>query len=806
MQAPQFPPDEARRLAALHRLNILDTPFEERFDRITRTAQRLFKVPFALISLIDAERQWFKSCQGLSATETPRDISFCGHAILDQDVFLVPNALNDPRFADNPLVTGGPQIRFYAGQPLCAADGSRIGTLCVIDTVPREMSESEQQALRDLAAWAEQELGMVELKYSAAATQNSAARLHAIVECMIDGVVTINEHGIVESFNPAAEMMFGYRAGEVVGQNINMLMPEPDKSSHDGYLRSFIETGKARIIGIGRLVYGRRKSGDIFPMELEVSAMRIDGLRMYTGIVRDISDRVRVENLLREQEKLLGDMIDNLTVPTFIIDTQHRVLRWNKACEEMTGVKSAELIGTDMHWKGFYDHPRPCLADLVINGAGEKGAEYYARYTKSKFLPQGVHAEGWYPNMGGKSRYIIFDAAPLYDQDNNLLAAIESLQDITEQKLAEQALAQTSSLQRAILDSASYSIISTDLNGLILSFNVAAEHMLGYAAAEVVGKVNLAIIHDLDEVMQRAPILSAELGRSIEPGFEVFVAKARALGVPDENEWTYVRKDGSRFPVLLSVTAIRDEAGRVTGYLGVAADITERKKVERMKSEFVSTVSHELRTPLTSIRGSLGLLLGGVGGEMTAQATSLLDVANKNCERLVLLINEILDIEKIESGNMQFDLHPQPLMPLLEQSIAANRDYGVQYGVTLQLVSSVADVKVCVDRDRFIQVMSNLLSNAVKYSPAHGQVEIAVTQQGAVRVTVTDQGSGIPADFHNKIFQKFSQADSSDTRPKGGTGLGLSITKAIVEKMGGQIGFDKQARVGASFYFEFPAC
>jgi len=254
-----------------------------------------------------------------------------------------------------------------------------------------------------------------------------------------------------------------------------------------------------------------------------------------------------------------------------------------------------------------------------------------------------------------------------------------------------------------------------------------------------------------------------------------------------------------------SLRGLHDPVAGPRQFVAIARDVTERKEVERLKSEFVSTVSHELRTPLTSIRGSLGLIAGGVGGELPAQVKALVDIANKNCDRLITLINDLLDMEKIESGKMAFDLKPQALLPIIEQALEGNRAYGEQFSVTFRLVAALPEVRVNVDRDRLLQVMSNLLSNAAKFSPPGGSVEVSLTRQGAaVRVAVADHGEGIPAAFNDRIFEKFSQADSSDTRKKGGTGLGLSISKAIVERMGGHIGFDSEVGLGTTFHFVLP--
>jgi signal transduction histidine kinase len=252
------------------------------------------------------------------------------------------------------------------------------------------------------------------------------------------------------------------------------------------------------------------------------------------------------------------------------------------------------------------------------------------------------------------------------------------------------------------------------------------------------------------------------------------------------------------------MTDLRNEKQELTGFLGVAYDLTERKKIENMKSEFISTVSHELRTPLTSIHGALDLLAAGVAGELQPDVRTLLDIANEDCNRLVRLVNDILDAEKIASGNMRFDMAVQPLRPLLDQAIAATQAYAAQYGVSFALEAD-AGCRVRADADRIIQVMINLLSNAAKYSHFGTIVRVRLTEtEGGVRVSVIDRGEGIPDEFHDRIFQRFAQADGSDSRKKSGTGLGLSICKAIIEKHRGHISFRSTPGVGSEFYFELP--
>ena len=225
-----------------------------------------------------------------------------------------------------------------------------------------------------------------------------------------------------------------------------------------------------------------------------------------------------------------------------------------------------------------------------------------------------------------------------------------------------------------------------------------------------------------------------------------------------------------------------------------------------MKSEFVSTVSHELRTPLTSIMGSLGLIRAGVLGALPEKSEKMINVAYDNGARLALLINDILDFEKIEAGRLRFNKQSENLKALVEQAAQQDAAYALRHGVTLIFDDVPSDIVVETDPHRFGQVMDNLISNATKFSQKGGQVRIAAKLTGnTVRISVADQGPGIPAAFRESIFKKFAQADSSDARQKGGTGLGLSIAKAIVEQLGGEIGYETKTGAGTTFYFDLPA-
>jgi len=356
--------------------------------------------------------------------------------------------------------------------------------------------------------------------------------------------------------------------------------------------------------------------------------------------------------------------------------------------------------------------------------------------------------------------------------------------------VTRKALASAQSRNTAIIDTVVDGIISIDQNGIVHNFNPSAENIFGYRADEVLGEnINIlmpepySIEHDgyLDNFLTTGHKKIIGIGREVEGK----------------------RKDGTVFPLDLAVNEMQIDGQRF--FTGIVRDITDRKRVETMKNEFISTVSHELRTPLTSIRGSLGLVSGGAVGDVPDKVKELLTIAGNNTERLLVLINDILDLQKIESGKMAFKFKIMDVIPLVEQSVENNKAYADQYGVNFEINQYGEDLKVFGDLDRLMQVVTNLLSNAAKFSPQGSTVQISVARHdGSIRVAVTDNGPGIPVEFRHRIFEKFSQSDASDTKVKGGTGLGLSISKLIIEKHGGRIDYLTKEDIGTTFYFELP--
>ncbi|QRX83621.1 sensor histidine kinase [Glaciimonas sp. PAMC28666] len=366
---------------------------------------------------------------------------------------------------------------------------------------------------------------------------------------------------------------------------------------------------------------------------------------------------------------------------------------------------------------------------------------------------------------------------------------------------------------QSIIETAQAAFIGVDLHGNFIDWNTQAEKMFGWSRKEVIGKQMSRMILParfqaiVDEAIEKVVRIS-ELSGS---GDSSALAKLNALSFLNHRmERIVLDRQNKEFPIEITISLVHNKDHFF--FSAFLHDISDRKEVERMKNDFISTVSHELRTPLTSIRGSIGLLVGGVAGELPAPAKTLLEIASKNCARLVRLINDVLDIEKIESGNMRFDMVSQPLLTLAQHAIDATQGYAAQFNVNLVLQVAPEDIKiqVCADRDRLIQVLINLLSNAIKFSPENDTVTLRIaphihTLENWVRLSVIDHGCGIGIEFRQHIFQKFAMADSADSRKKGGTGLGLSISKNLVEQHGGHIGFFSAAGDPTEFFIDLPS-
>jgi len=355
--------------------------------------------------------------------------------------------------------------------------------------------------------------------------------------------------------------------------------------------------------------------------------------------------------------------------------------------------------------------------------------------------------------------------------------------------VALEALRTSEETFRCAMEHASIGMALVTPEGRFLKVNAALCELLGYDEAHLLANDLQSITHP-DDLATDLQLVRQALAGEID--------RYRV-------EKRYYHESGRTIWTLLSVSLVRDRTGTPGYFVVQIQDIGKQREIERVKGEFASVVSHELRTPLTSIRGSLGLVLGTMSSDMPRSASRLLEIAHTNCERLIVLINDILDIDKIAAGNMRFDLQRRSLVAMIRKSVQLTESYAHRFEAPLKVGAAREDAWILVDEDRFVQVLRNLLSNAGKFSPPDAVVTVDMrVLQGRARVSITDQGPGIPNDFRARIFARFSQADSSINRRTGGTGLGLHISRQIVERMNGAIGFDTKLGSGSTFWVEFP--
>jgi len=512
---------------------------------------------------------------------------------------------------------------------------------------------------------------------------------------------------------------------------------------------------------------------------------------------RHAQEAHRALELLKEQKLALDAHAIVATT-----DVKGTILYVNDKLVEISGYSKEELVGNNHRILNSGYHPKEFWTDMY------------------KTITHGAiwHGEVCNRRKNGKIYWVDTTIVPFLGDDGKPESYIAIRTDITEQVANTEALSNALALQNAIFDSAGVSIIITDDKGLITQMNHAAEEMLGYQASEMINKLTPAIIHKPSEVVERAKLFSKELDIDVAPGFDVFVIKAQ-FNVHNAYEWTYVRKDGSEFPVLLTVSALRHTDGTIYGYMGLATDITILKEAEqqmiqakqaaedsaRAKSEFLAAMSHEIRTPMNGVLGMLGLLSKS---RLDETQRHQVHVAESSAHSLLGLINDILDFSKVEAGKMNLDLQPMNLHEELGDFAEAIAFKAQEKKVELLLdVTELPDYNIISDSGRIRQILTNLVGNAIKFTHSGEiiiKVTMEVTEMPSARLIfdISDTGIGIAPEKLETLFEAFTQADSSTTRKYGGTGLGLAIVKKLCELMGGTIKAKSAVHQGSTFSAE----
>jgi PAS domain S-box-containing protein len=635
---------QALELAAAPAYAASDPTGTELLDRITRVAGALFDVPMVAVTLIADDVHVVRLGMGLPDSEplTPSELHTA--TLADGGTFVIADAAGDARFEHDPWVTGQPSVRFYAGHPLRSTDGQAIGTLSILDAQPRQLPREQLARLEDLALWTQEELGRGARTEALDYLRRSRSWLRTIMDSINEAVVSFNDTGTIHFANAAAEAAFGFDPDGLMHQSIVTLIDGIDWE----WAAARVGLGphdEKTVIGQRLELPGRRRDGELFPLEVVVTEAHVNGEAVFVAIGRDLTERNRAEAALRESD----------------------------------------------------------------------------------------------------SRF------------------------------------------RTIFEGAGTGIAVTALDGRLLDVNPTFAEMLGYSIEEMLELDPSSLIDDPKSRAEYAPLLKSLLnGR-----------RSRY-----RRELQLRRRDGSEMWAAATVSAVPgSEEGAILG-LVMVSDISQRKQVERLKDEFVSVVGHELRTPLTSIRGSLGLIDAGVVGDISAEASEMIGVAISNTDRLVRLINDTLDAERMEAGRSELDLTAVAGASLVQQALTVVQATADAAEITINC--ELADVDVWADADRIVQTLVNLFGNAIKFSPRGAEIKVSVRDDGEIAdFVVSDQGRGIPADQLESVFERFRQVDGSDAREKGGTGLGLAIARGIVEQHGGRIWAESKG-VGTTFHFTLP--
>nr|WP_289072601.1 ATP-binding protein [uncultured Halomonas sp.] len=717
MQAAKRPENETQRLTALHALSILDTPADDAFERLTQLARDLFDVPMALVSLVDEERQWFKSHPGLPICETSREVSFCAHAIAADTPLVIEDAQSDPRFADNPLVTGKPHLRFYAGHPLRPSDSLAVGTLCLISDRPRAFSTRDRQLLASLAGQVDELLRQHQMRHTLSQTKR---RYEALFNESATGIVRIDLAGNVLSINPFALTMLGYTRAEVLGRNVSMLTPAAIRAEHDQFIARFLAGSDPNVIGRGREVEALHKEGHLVPVHLAVNAIHNEqnDVVEFLGILTNLSDVYDANHRMHKEQRLLKVLHQGITDYQALMSGEQLWTFLMEALRELTDSDYA-LIGEVM--------PTSTTNTLKIHAITDLSWSDESRHLMEQLRSGDM----------------------MLTNPNSLLGRVFAHGDV---------------------------VITDDVyrHAKRGGFPPGHPRIDNYLGAPIFSGDKLIGMFAIANSQQT---LSHSLLHWLQPFTDTCA---------------------------LLINLYRQLAEREQATMDLAAARDQAEQANRAKSEFLSSMSHELRTPLNAIIGFAQLLGKGRREPLSDKQKRQVGQIQKSGQHLLSLINEVLDLAKIESGHMALSIEPIAIESVIEDACSTLEANIEAAGLVLQREPLPAPWWVAADYTRTKQVLLNLLSNAIKYNRPQGSIRIAVDQRGNdVCVRVTDAGHGIAPERQHELFEPFNRLDAEHGTIEG-TGIGLAITRELVERMQGQIGVTSAPGQGATFWFTLP--
>ena len=660
-----------------------------------------------------------------------------------------------------------------------------------------------------------------ELKRAYVTLRDSEEHLAVTLNSIGDAVIVTDASACVTRLNPIAEQLTGWTQAQASGRAVAEIFRIINQESRLPATIPVMETlARGTVQGLANHTVLIARDGSECAIADSCAPIRNRDQQVVGAVLvfRNVTEEYAAQQALRDSAALIQTVLN--TVADGIITFHARggiVETVNPAAEQMFGYTAAELVGRE------FSLLIPELDRQQHDGNG--ALEYYRASDEARANCLGREVVG--QHMDGSTFPLEIAVSEMWLGGQRYFTGI--LRDISARKQAEEALLKAGALQNAIFNSANFSSIATDAKGVIQIFNVGAEHMLGYAAEDVVNKITPADISDPQEVIARAKALSEELATPIAPGFEALIFKA-SRGIEDIYELTYIRKDSSRFPAVVSVTALRDPQNVIIGYLLIGVDNTARKRVEAertlldqalqdkntelenakslaekanlAKSDFLSSMSHELRTPLGAILGFAQLIESGTPAPTPTQKRSV-DQILKAGWYLLDLINEILDLALIESGKMSLSLEPVSLIEVMQECEVMIEPQAQKRDIRVTFAPFASSYYVNADETRVKQVLINLLSNAIKYNTVGGSVNVTCSEYrpNSVRISVRDTGAGLTPEQLEQLFQPFNRLGQK-VDSKEGTGIGLVVSRRLVELMGGNIGVESTVGEGSLFWVE----
>ncbi len=634
----------------------------------------------------------------------------------------------------------------------------------------------------------------------------------AVIENSPVAIVTTDPAVNVVTWNPAAERLFGFTAEDVSGQNLDDLVAANAAIHAEGVAFGRTVTAQEPA-SVHAITQRTRRDGTLVDVELWVVPVIVGGEGVAVlALYHDLTEIKRVEAALQESHRQLANIIDFMPDAVLVIDREGKVIAWNRAIEEMTGMKAEEMLGKGDYEYAlpFYGERRPILIDLVTMPQQEL-EEKYAQIRREGAVLVG---ETYVPHLRGGEAYLLGTASALHDSRGEIVGAIEVIRDITERKRAEEALRESEQLYRSVVDNSLDTYFRLDGVGNVQLVSPSGATLFGYdSPAEMVG-------------LNMARDFFANQGDR-----ERFLEMILKAGSVKDFEAPLKRHDGSTVVILTNARLYLADDGTRLGYDGFLRDFSERKRMEedlhrakeaaeaatQAKSAFLATMSHEIRTPMNAIIGMSGLLMDT---PLNADQREFAETIRSSGDALLTIINDILDFSKIEAGKMDLEQQPFDLRECVESALDLMKLKASEKG--LELACEIAgDVPPAIigDVTRLRQVLVNLLGNAVKFTE-QGEVVVAVERRGEearqvegggevtsplqeLHFTVRDTGIGIPPDRLSRLFHAFSQVDSSTTRKYGGTGLGLAVSKRLSEMMGGTMWVKSEGVPGKGSAFHF---